>query len=80
MAQRLRTIHQPKKDYVQSLEQFGNQSNWTEAIGREAMRQQIGRTFGHTGALFIDDAGSVKQGGHSVGMAHQYSATLGTVR
>jgi SRSO17 transposase len=79
MAQRLSAIDRPEKDYVQALQQFVNQSNWEDEIIRESMRQRIGRTFGHTGALIVDDTGFVKQGKHSVGVARQYSGTLGKV-
>jgi SRSO17 transposase len=79
MAQRLSAIDQPEKDYVQALQQFVNQSNWEDEIIRESMRQRIGRTCGHAGALIIDDTGFVKQGKHSVGVARQYSGTLGKV-
>jgi SRSO17 transposase len=79
MASRLTAIDRPEKDYIQALQQFINQSNWEDPLIRENMRRRIGRTFGTEGVLIIDDTGFVKQGKHSVGVARQYSGTLGKV-
>jgi SRSO17 transposase len=79
MASRLAAIDRPEKDYVQALQQFINQSNWEDPLIRENMRRRISRIFGTEGVLIIDDTGFVKQGKHSVGVARQYSGTLGKV-
>ncbi len=79
MASRLTAIDRPEKDYVQAIQQFINQSNWEDSLVRENMRRRIGGTFGSEGMLIIDDTGFVKQGKHSVGVARQYSGTLGKV-
>jgi SRSO17 transposase len=79
MASRLSAIDEPTKDYVQALQQFVNQSNWEDSLVRENMRQRVGRQLGGEGVLIIDDTGFPKQGKHSVGVARQYSGTLGKV-
>jgi SRSO17 transposase len=79
MASRLSAIDEPAKDYVQALQQFVNQSNWEDSLIRENMRQRIGRVLGTDGVLIIDDTGFPKQGKHSVGVARQYSGSLGKI-
>jgi SRSO17 transposase len=44
MAGRLTAIDQPKKGYVQALQQFINQSNWEDSLVQENMRRRIGRS------------------------------------
>ena len=77
MASRLSAIDEPTKDYVQALQQFVNQSNWEDSLVRGNMRQRVGQQFGTEGVLIIDETGFPKQGKHSVGVARQYSGTLG---
>lgn len=79
MAARLAAIDAPSKDYVQALQQFVNQSNWEDSLVRENMRQRVARQLGREGVLIIDDTGFPKQGKHSVGVARQYSGTLGKI-
>ena len=79
MASRLSAIDEPTKDYVQALQQFVNQSNWEDSLVRGNMRQRVGQQLGAEGVLIIDDTGFPKQGKHSVGVARQYSGTLGKV-
>lgn len=43
------------------------------------MPQWIARQFGPDGFVIIDDTGFPKQGPHSVGVARQYTGTLGTI-
>jgi len=79
MAARLRVIEQGSADYEQALQQFLNQSPWDERELLDGLHAWIGRRFGHDGFLIIDDTGFPKQGEHSVGVARQYTGTLGKV-
>jgi SRSO17 transposase len=79
MASRLSAIDEPTKDEVQALQQFVNQRNWEDSLVLKNMRQRVGRQLGGEGVLIIDDTGFPKQGKHSVGVARQYSGTLGKV-
>lgn len=64
---------------VQALQQFVNQSPWDwRAIRRELARQMLTATSPR-GAWILDDTGFPKKGRHSVGVARQYSGTLGKV-
>ncbi len=79
MAARLKAIEQGDGDYEQALQQFLNQSPWDEQDLLDGLHAWIGRRFGSGGYLIIDDTGFPKQGGHSVGVARQYTGTLGKV-
>ena len=79
MAARLKAIEQGDEDYEQALQQFLNQSPWDEQDLLDGLHTWIGRRFGGEGYLIIDDTGFPKQGGHSVGVARQYTGTLGKV-
>jgi SRSO17 transposase len=79
MAARLRAIEQGDEDYEQSLQQFLNQSPWDEQPVLDDLHAWIGRRFGTDGFLILDDTGFPKQGEHSVGVARQYTGTLGKV-
>lgn len=61
----------------QSLQQFLNQSPWDWQPLWRQMAKQIERTFPQPVAWIIDDTGFPKKGEHSVGVARQYSGTLG---
>jgi SRSO17 transposase len=62
----------------QCLQQFVNQSPWDEAIVRENLaRRMVGEL--EADAWVIDDTGFAKKGRWSVGVARQYSGTLGRV-
>lgn len=62
----------------QRLQQFVNQSPWDAApvLGeyRACLAEAVARA---DGVIVIDDTGFAKQGKHSVGVARQYSGTLG---
>jgi SRSO17 transposase len=61
----------------QSLQQFLSQSPWAwEPLWRE-MARRVERTFPQPVAWIVDDTGFPKKGEHSVGVARQYSGTLG---
>ena len=79
MAARLKAIEQGDEDYEQALQQFLNQSPWDEQELLDGLQAWIGRRFGTDGFLIIDDTGFPKQGTHSVGVARQYTGTLGKV-
>ncbi len=79
MAARLKTVEQGPEDYEQALQQFLNQSPWNEQDLLDGLQQWIGQKFGTDGFLILDDTGFPKQGQHSVGVARQYTGTLGKV-
>lgn len=62
----------------QNLQQFVNQSPWDEAPILSAYRARMAAAFAtEAGAIVVDDTGFPKQGKQSVGVARQYSGTLG---
>lgn len=79
MAARLRVVEQGTEDYEQALQQFLNQSPWDAKAVREGLQTWIARQFGTDGVLILDDTGFPKQGTHSVGVARQYTGTLGKI-
>lgn len=63
----------------QALQQFLNQSPWEwTPVRRELARHIIGVVSPRC-AWIIDDTGFPKKGAHSVGVARQYSGTLGKI-
>lgn len=79
MAARLTKIEQGTEDYEQALQQFINQSPWDEQAVLDRLQTWLGRQFVPDGLLILDDTGFPKQGQHSVGVARQYTGTLGKV-
>ncbi len=79
MATRLQGIESGAEDYEQALQQFVNQSPWDERAVLDGLQRWIGRQFSAEGYLILDDTGFPKQGKHSVGVARQYTGTLGKV-
>src|SRR5947209_5661659 len=61
----------------QSLQQFLNQSPWDWLPLWPQMAARLERTFSPAVAWIVDDTGFPKKGEHSVGVARQYSGTLG---
>src|SRR5215204_3635063 len=62
----------------QNLQQFINQSPWDPTPVLRAYRARMAAAFATDGGVIaIDDTGFPKQGRHSVGVARQYSGTLG---
>jgi SRSO17 transposase len=62
----------------QALQQFVNQSPWDPAPILAAYRARMAAAFATPeSVIVIDDTGFPKQGTHSVGVARQYSGTLG---
>jgi SRSO17 transposase len=79
MAERLQRIDRSPQDYEQGLQQFLSQSPWDERPVRDQLARHLCDTLGGDGLLILDDTGLPKQGTHSVGVARQYSGTLGKV-
>jgi SRSO17 transposase len=61
----------------QSLQQFLSQSPWEWQPLWQRMAERIERAYPAPRAWIIDDTGFPKKGEHSVGVARQYSGTLG---
>ena len=65
-------------DTEQALQQFVNQSVWDEQAVLRTYRRRLAQAFADAeGVIVIDDTGFAKKGRHSVGVARQYSGTLG---
>src|SRR5262249_48320087 len=79
MAERLQRIDRSSQDYEQGLQQFPGQSPWDERPVRDQLARHLQRVLDGDGLLILDDTGFPKQGTHSVGVARQYSGTLGKV-
>lgn len=64
----------------QCLQQFVNQSPWDAGPVLAAYRARLAEAVARpNGVIVVDDTGFAKQGKHSVGVARQYSGTLGKV-
>jgi SRSO17 transposase len=61
----------------QSLQQFLNQSPWDWQPLWHQRAARVERAFAPVVAWIVDDTGFPKKGEHSVGVARQYSGTLG---
>jgi SRSO17 transposase len=79
MAQRLRATDGGARDYEQALQQFLSQSPWDDRPVRDRLARRVVAAVGRGGFVIVDDTGFPKQGAHSVGVARQYSGTLGKV-
>ena len=64
---------------VQAVQQFVNQSPWDWLAVRRALAQTMIKQISGRGAWILDDTGFPKKGAHSVGVARQYSGTLGKI-
>ncbi len=62
---------------VQALQQFVGQSPWAWEPVRRALAHQMQEALLPTAGWIVDDSGFPKQGTASVGVARQYSGTLG---
>ncbi len=62
---------------VQALQQFVGQSPWAWEPVRRLLAQQMEEELLPAAAWIVDDTGFPKQGHESVGVARQYSGTLG---
>src|SRR3954447_3265907 len=79
MAERLQRIDRTAQDYEQGLQQFLSQSPWDERPVRDQFARHLAQRLDADGFLILDDTGFPKQGTHSVGVARQYSGTLGKI-
>jgi SRSO17 transposase len=79
MAERLQRSDRSPRDYEQGLQQFLSQSPWDERPVRDRFARHCAAVLEADGFLIVDDTGFPKQGTHSVGVARQYSGTLGKV-
>src|SRR5437763_13324787 len=79
MAERLQRIDRSPQDYEQGLQQFLSQSPWDHRPVRDRLAKHLLKALGAGGFLILDDTGFPKQGTRSVGVARQYSGTLGKV-
>jgi len=64
---------------VQALQQFVGQSPWAWEPVRRLLAQHMGEELLPAAGWIVDDSGFPKQGKESVGVARQYSGTLGKV-
>jgi SRSO17 transposase len=65
-------------DTEQALQLFVNQSGWDEQKVLRTYRKVLAEALADpAGVIVIDDTGFAKKGRHSVGVARQYSGTLG---
>lgn len=64
---------------VQALQQFIGQSPWDPMPMRRRLAERMSRELVPAHAWIFDDTGFPKKGDHSVGVARQYSGTLGKV-
>ena len=64
----------------QRLQEFLTRTNWEpREMDRLRVQQMVERASVGEGVQIIDDTGFAKKGTHSVGVARQYSGTLGRV-
>jgi len=64
---------------VQALQQFIGQSPWPWEPLRKGLALKMVEALHPTAAWVVDDTGFPKKGDHSVGVARQYSGTLGKI-
>src|SRR6201987_1602305 len=64
---------------MQALQQFVGQSPWAWEPVRRLLAQRMEQELRPAAAWIIDDTGFPKQGRHSVGVARQYTGTLGKI-
>jgi SRSO17 transposase len=65
---------------ARSLQRFLTESPWDDAPVIDRLQAQVGQRLNQpTGVYVLDDTGFPKQGKKSVGVARQYSGTLGKV-
>jgi len=63
----------------QAMQQFVNQSPWSSVDVRRRVAERVVAAMQGPAAWILDETGFPKQGRHSVGVARQYSGTLGKI-
>jgi SRSO17 transposase len=79
MAARLVEMPEEIEPMRQRLQECVSVSPWSDDLIRMRLAQHIERKLPNLEAFIFDDTGFPKQGKHSVGVARQYSGTLGKV-
>ena len=80
MAARLAAIDRPVRDYEQALQQLLTDSPWLDRLIRDRLARWAAARAGRGDrAVVVDDTGFPKKGRHSVGVAPQYSGSIGAV-
>ncbi len=77
-----KTASQMAKRYggdMQALQQLVSQSPWDHMAVREELAKKMVAAASPKAAYILDDTGFPKKGTRSVGVAHQYTGTLGKV-
>ncbi len=64
---------------IQAMQQFIGQSPWEHMPVRRRLAERMAKELVPDCAWIVDDTGFPKKGPHSVGVARQYSGTLGKV-
>lgn len=64
---------------IQAMQQFIGQSPWDHMPMRRRLAERMAKELIPACAWIVDDTGFPKKGPHSVGVARQYSGTLGKV-
>jgi SRSO17 transposase len=64
---------------VQAMQQFIGQSPWPWEPLRKGLARRMAEALRPVAAWVVDDTGFPKKGNHSVGVARQYSGTLGKI-
>ena len=80
MAERLAAIDHAGRDYEQALQQLLADSPWADRPVRDRLARWAAKRSGRGEKLaVVDDTGFPKKGRHSVGVAPQYSGSIGAV-
>jgi SRSO17 transposase len=80
MAERLAAIDHAGRDYEQALQQLLTDSPWADRPVRDQLARWAAKRSGRGEKLVVvDDTGFPKKGAHSVGVAPQYSGSIGAV-
>ena len=80
MAERLATIDHSARDYEQALQQLLSDSPWADRPVRDRLARWAAARAGRgEKVVVVDDTGFPKKGTHSVGVAPQYSGSIGAV-
>ena len=80
MAERLAAIDRTGRDYEQGLQQLLADSPWPDRPVRDRLaRWAAARSGRGERVVVVDDTGFPKKGRHSVGVAPQYSGSIGAV-